>query len=389
MATRFLPVAAALCACLTSTPAGAQPQDPAGDAHKTCDLNLDDQPLNRALEELVGQCDVQLIYPSEIAKGLRAPAIKGQYALEVALGRLLDGTGLTFIRYSADSIEIVRGAVTKDAHAHDDTSGKTAGAPPEVSDGKPPEVVITTTAEGLVATRAETPLSEIPQSVSIISAEQMRQQNNSSLADALSDAVGVTTVQIDSQYQAYYSRGFLINTYHVDGGASLHEFPYENASSTGALLSVPDIGEIDHIEVLRGSDALFGANGNPGATVNLVRKQPLDTFEIDTHSVVGSWNNYRQEIDATGPLALDGALRGRLDAAYSNRGYFYRGVFSEHENVFGVLEYDLTAGTLLTLGGSYQNNDSRPFEGGLPTFANGGDAHLARGTAFTFDWERL
>jgi len=70
--TRRLPVAAFLCAFFSHTYVGAQPQDPADDAHKTCNLNLDTQVLDRALEELVRQCDVQLIYPSEIAKGLSA-----------------------------------------------------------------------------------------------------------------------------------------------------------------------------------------------------------------------------------------------------------------------------------------------------------------------------
>lgn len=386
VSTRLLPVAAALCTCFAHNPAGARPQDPAGDPLKTCDLNLDSQPLDRALAELIGQCDVQLLYPSEIAKGLSAPAIKGQYALDTALHRLLSGTGLTYIRYGADSIEIVR-VTAMDSHGPESTSGTTEGVPRDFTDRKSPEVVITTTAEGLVATRAETPLSEIPQTISIVTAEQMRQQNNASLADALSDAVGITTVQIDSLNQSYYSRGFLVDTYHLDGGAALHEFPYESYSGTEALLLVPDMGEIDHIEVLRGADALFGTDGNPGATVNLVRKRPLDTFEIDMHSTAGSWNNYRQEMDVTGPLGLDGALRGRLDAAYSSRDFFYQGAYSEHKNIFGVLEYDLTSRTLLTLGGSYQWNLGRPFEGGLPMFPDGSDARLPRGTAFTFDWE--
>jgi outer-membrane receptor for ferric coprogen and ferric-rhodotorulic acid len=388
VSTRLLPVAAALCTCFAQNPVGARPQDPAGDPLKTCDLNLDSQPLDRALAELIRQCDVQLLYPSEIAKGVSAPALKGQYALDTVLHRLLSGTGLTYIRYGADSIEIVR-AAAKDSHGPESTSGTTEGVPREFTDRKTPEVVITTTAEGLVATRAETPLSEIPQTISIVTAEQMLQQNNASLADALSDAVGITTVQIDSLNQSYYSRGFLVDTYHLDGGAALHEYPYESYPGTEALLSVPDMGEIDHIEVLRGADALFGTDGNPGATVNLVRKRPLDTFEIDTHSVAGSWNNYRQEMDITGPLGLDGALRGRLDAAYSSRDYFYQGAYSEHKNIFGVVEYDLTSRTLLTLGGSYQWNLGRPFEGGLPMLPDGNDARLPRGTAFTFDWERF
>jgi outer-membrane receptor for ferric coprogen and ferric-rhodotorulic acid len=387
--TKRITVAACLFAFLPHTHAGAQPQDPADDAHKTCNLNLDSQPLDRSLKQLVRQCDVQLIYPSEIAKGVSAPALKGQYALDTALHRLLDGTGLTYIRYGADAVEIMRAPAAEDSRSAEGTSAKTKRAPREFSDTEPPEVVITTTAEGLVATRAETPLSEIPQSISIVSAEQMRQQNNASLADALSDAVGITAVQLDSQNQAYYSRGFIVNTYHVDGGAALREFPLYDVDSNAAMLGVPDMGEIDHIEVLRGSDALFGASGNPGATVNLVRKRPLDTFEIDTHSVVGSWHNYRQEIDVTGPLGFDGALRGRMDAAYSDRDYFYQGARSDHRSLFGVLEYDLTSRTLLTLGGSYQWNDGVPFEGGLPMLSDGSDAHLPRGTALTFSWERF
>jgi outer-membrane receptor for ferric coprogen and ferric-rhodotorulic acid len=387
VATRLLPVAAVVCACLHA-PVDAQTQDRANDAPKSCDLNLERQPLERTLEQLIRQCDVQLIYPSDTVKGVIARAIKGRYPLDTALHRLLDGTGFTYIRYGTDAVEIVRAAAANESPARG-ASGKPEVAPEGASDRRLAEVVIATTAQGLVATRTETALSEIPQTISIVSAEQMRQQNNASVADALSDAVGVTAVQIDSQNQAYYSRGFIINTYHVDGGAALHEFPYQENISTAALLSVPDIGEIDHIEVLRGADALFGASGNPGATINLVRKRPLDTFEIDTHSTAGRWNNYRQEIDVTGPLGLDGGLRGRLDAAYSDRDFFYRSAFSEHKNVFGVLEYDLTARTLLTLGGSYHADDGRPFEGGVPNFADGSDAHLPRGTAFTFDWERF
>ena len=389
MPTRRLTVAAFLFAFFSHTYAAAQPQDPADDAHKTCNLDLDSQPLDRTLKGLVRQCDVQLIYPSEIATGLSAPPLKGQYALDTALHRLLDGTGLTFIRYGADAVEIMRAADAEVSRAPEGTSTKTKRAPREFNDADSSEVVITTTAEGLVATRTETPLSEIPQSISIVSAEQMRQQNNASLADALSDAIGITAVQLDSQSQGFYSRGFLVNTYHVDGGAALRDFPYSAVESISALLGVPDMGEIDHIEVLRGSDALFGANGNPGATVNLVRKRPLDTFEIDTHSVVGSWHNYRQEIDVTGPLGFDGALRGRFDAAYSDRDYFYQSARSDHRSLFGVLEYDLTSRTRLTLGGSYQWNNGVPFEGGLPMFADGSDAHLPRGTAFTFNWERF
>ena len=70
------------------------------------------------------------------------------------------------------------------------------------------------------------------------------------------------------------------------------------------FLGTPDLNEYDHIEVLRGADALFAGAGNPGGTVNLVRKHPLDTDELMFSSSAGSWGNVREELDVTGPLQV-------------------------------------------------------------------------------------
>jgi TonB-dependent siderophore receptor len=148
----------------------------------------------------------------------------------------------------------------------------------------------------------------------------------------------------------------------------------------------PDLGEFDRIEVLRGADALFGANGNPGATVNLIRKRPLAVSTAMLTVSAGSWQNYRAEADVTGPLGFGGALRGRLDAVYGQRDYFYDRANLQRKKVFGVLEADLTDTTLLTAGWSYAWDRALPFEGGLPMLVDGGDPHLPRHTSYTFDW---
>jgi outer-membrane receptor for ferric coprogen and ferric-rhodotorulic acid len=75
-----------------------------------------------------------------------------------------------------------------------------------------------------------------------------------------------------------------------------------------------------------------------------------------------------------------------LDAAFTHQDYFYESANLERKNLFAVLEYDVTPSTLLTIGGSYAWTNSLPFIGGLPAFPDGSDAHLPRGTAFTFPW---
>ena len=364
----------------------------AADARQvSCNLSIRPQALDGALSEIASQCGVQVVYFSQLTQGKNGPELEGSYPIETALEKILTGTGLAFRWVNANTIEIrtVPPVQTAEGPPKNDAP-RVRRYPSKRRDGDGlPEVVIEGTIEGLVATRAATPLSQIPQTVSVVSAEQMRQQNDTTLADVLANAVGITATQFDSGNQAFYSRGFPITTYHLDGGTALHSFTYELNRVNSILFLSPDISEFDRVEVLRGADALFGAGGNPGATVNLVRKRPLRSFDAAFNATAGSWNSYRAAADVTGPLAFDGRLRGRLTAAYSHRDYFFDGASLTRKNVFGSVEYDLTPQTVMTVGGSYSQAQSHPFEGGLPTFPDGSDPHLPRRTGYTFDWGRL
>jgi TonB-dependent siderophore receptor len=152
------------------------------------------------------------------------------------------------------------------------------------------------------------------------------------------------------------------------------------------IFNAPDLGEYDRIEVLRGSDALFGGNGNPGATISLIRKRPLHLGQLKLTGFAGSWNDYRVEADLTGPLNTDGSLRGRVDAAYTRNDYFFDTAKLDKRKVFGVLEYDVTSRTIVRVGGSFESVGALPDVSGLPRFPDGGDPHLPRSTAYTFNW---
>jgi outer membrane receptor for ferric coprogen and ferric-rhodotorulic acid len=66
---------------------------------------------------------------------------------------------------------------------------------------------------------------------------------------------------------------------------------------------------------------------------------------------LGSWNNYRIELDATGPLTANGALRARADVVYATRDYFFDQAHLNRKKAFAVLEYDFTPTSTLTVGG--------------------------------------
>ncbi len=336
-------------------------------------------PLDEALQELARQTGIQVVFFSKITAGRSAPELSGEYTLTAALTRLLEGSDLTFRQVNEHTVE-VRQAPPRSARLP--PKARRRASTPD-SDAQLQEVTVIATAEQLVATRVPTPLQEIPQSISIISSEQIREQNSVDLGDVLENTPGIGVRQTSSLDVTAYSRAFEVTSYHVDGGSAL-----KPATSTFSLYQggSPDLSEFDHVEVLRGSDALFSNNSDPGGTVSLVRKRALSTPSFEMSATLGSWNNYRIELDATGPLTGDGALRARAGIVYATRDYFFDRAHLNRKKTFAVVEYDFTPTSTLTVGGSYQWDDALPLFSDIPVYSDGSDTHLPRSIGLTFPW---
>lgn len=342
-------------------------------------------PLDQALQELARQSGAQLVFFSQVTAGHSAPALSGTYTAAAALTRLLEGSGLVFRQVNARTFQVQPGPARSAASqslARRPGDARRASAAAASADGLD-EVQVIATAEQLVATRIPTPLQEIPQSLSIISAEQIRQQNAFELGDVLRNTPGIATRRASSLDESGYSRSFEVITYHVDGGSAVKPIGYGGG---GVYASGLDLGEFDHVEVLRGSDALFTGNSYPGGTVSLVRKRPLPTPALNVSATVGSWSNERIELDVNRPLVDDGSVRARVDAVYADRDFFFDRAHLERRKIFAVVEYDFSPTATLTVGGDYQRDDSLPLTKGWSLYSDGGDSHLPRNTALAFDW---
>lgn len=359
-------------------------------APETFAVSIDRQPLDGALQQLAGQCGVQVIFFSRVTEGLTAPATRGDYTLPAAMDRLLAGSELTFRVINPQTVE-VRPRQAKAASRSGENLG--ASKAPEASKeaaqaGPVEEVVVVGLAEQLVATRIATPLREIPQTISIVTGEQMRQRSDFTLADVLEHSPGITTIRTSSLDQGFYARAYEITSFHIDGGAAVNPKSDRNTVSPTLFVGTPDLIEFDHVEILRGADGLFAGNGDPGGTISLVRKRPQRNFALAFDVAAGSWENQRLGVDITGPIARQGALRGRAAAVYARQGYFYDLDPHERKKVFAALEYDLTPAATLTAGASYQWDYAPGVANGLPFYSDGRDSRLPRDMGFEFDWAR-
>ena len=218
------------------------------------------------------------------------------------------------------------------------------------------------------ATRLVLKPRETPQTISVITRQEMDDFNLNSIDDVMRHTPGVSVVTYDSERTEYYSRGFAIQNFQYDG------IPMRRDSAYSAGNTLSNTAIYDRIEVLKGATGLLTGVGDPGATINLIRKKPTSEFQGSASVGVGSWNTYSGEIDLSGPLNDSGTIRARGVAAYQDKESELDHYERKTPVFYGIVETDLTDKTLLTVGADYQ--DSKPEGstwGGIPIYNTAGN----------------
>lgn len=240
----------------------------------------------------------------------------------------------------------------------------------------------TSRAKGPAKTSIGLPLTprETPQSVTSVTREQIEQLSLTSVDAVLRSTTGVHVSFYDTQRPLYYSRGFLITDFQVDG---LPTF----SNSTNQEF---DTALYERVEIVRGANGILTGVGTPSATINLIRKRPTRTFGGTASVTVGSWDLYRGEVDLNVPLNSDGSVRSRWVVAPQKRQSFRDRYEEEKYALLGVVEADVGRDTVVSVGYQHQKNDPKAgIWGTIPFFsANGGQADMPRSTSFSPDWTR-
>ncbi|MFO7647640.1 TonB-dependent siderophore receptor [Halomonas campaniensis] len=216
------------------------------------------------------------------------------------------------------------------------------------------------------ATRLDLTPRETPQSVSTVTRAQIDDFNLDTTNDILESTPGVTVERLETDRTYYSARGFEISNFQVDGVRV--PMPYNNVHGD------VDTAIYDRVEVVRGATGLMSGSGNPAATVNFVRKRPTFEPQVAVSATVGSWDQRRLEADVAGPLDAQGRVRGRLVAAGMQSDSYLDRLSRERGLLYGVLEADVTDSTLVTLGHTWQqNNTDGNMWGSLPLYDSAGN----------------
>ncbi|MDI9277266.1 ferric-rhodotorulic acid/ferric-coprogen receptor FhuE [Pantoea sp. EABMAA-21] len=236
-------------------------------------------------------------------------------------------------------------------------------------------------------TRAGTKMAltarDIPQSVSIVSKQRMQDQQLQSLNDVLSNTTGIRGVSSDMDRTNYYSRGFIIDNYMVDG------IPTAFASRWNLGDAQTDMALYERVEVVRGATGLLTGPGNPSASINMVRKHAdSKEFTGNLEASYGSWDKQRYVADLSAPLSPEGNVRGRVVAGYEDKNSFIERYGFEKKFIYGVVDADLTDKTKLSVGYEFTqvDTDSPMWSGSPRWYTDGSQTHLRRGYNTSPEW---
>lgn len=228
-------------------------------------------------------------------------------------------------------------------------------------------------------------IRETPQSVTVFTAERIRDQDLDTIIDAVDNTVGLSSSKMDNIRNTMQSRGFNVSNYQIDGVP----LSWSLAGDSGETSA--DVAIYERVEFVRGATGLLTGAGDPSASINLVRKRARNTDLTGyVDASIGSWNKKELTLDIANGLNDSGTVRGRVVAKVVDS-ESYIDLYEENKNIFyGVLETDLTPDTTLRVGASYQNSDPHaPVWGALPAYYTDGTAAEWDDSKTTaLDWTR-
>ncbi|WP_241031068.1 TonB-dependent siderophore receptor [Paraburkholderia sp. Ac-20347] len=289
---------AAFAASPAATPAadpGAAAASMTADAAKAYDIPAG--PLGTALSNFAVQAGVSVQLDPHLVDGLNTRGLRGNYTVHGGFSALLAGSNLE-IAQSTPGVWFVRPRSAQSAAADDASTLPAVTVSGQTDNAYGPT-------DGLVAkwsstaTKTGTPIVETPQSISVVTRDQMNQQNAQTLNAAVRYEAGVTPEtrgSVATRYDMLNVRGFSADTY------------WNGLKQIGnGMYSTPQVDPylMDRIEVLRGPTSVLYGQAQAGGLLNQESKLPTVT---PTHELGVEFGNYRHQqlqADFSGPIAGD------------------------------------------------------------------------------------
>lgn len=211
------------------------------------------------------------------------------------------------------------------------------------------------------ATKTDTPITETPQSLSVVTSDEIRDRQSETLGQALSYTPGLTSssTAFNRTADRFRIRGFGVES--GTGGSLRDGLRLQNNSYDG----IQEPYGLERVEVIRGAASVLYGQLSPGGMINGVSKRPTETPFHELNMQVGSYDRKQLSADFSGPLAGSDTLSYRLTLLSRNSDTQQDHVNDDKFYIAPALTWRPNEDTSLTLLSFYQKTDTR-FSASLP-----------------------
>jgi iron complex outermembrane recepter protein len=233
---------------------------------------------------------------------------------------------------------------------------------PAAQQDDPIELVVTGEQDGYrvpnasTATRTDTPLRDIPQSIQVIPQQVIKDQQATRLTDVLKNAPGIVVGDRSPRDP--------LNIFRIRGFTATSD-TLLNGLQDRSIGNVGFGSNIDRVEILKGPASVLFGQGGLGGRVNLVTKQPLSDPFYSVEASAGSYNSYNGAIDLSGPLNDSKTVLYRLNASAGTNESFIDFYEQQQYLIAPTLSWQISDRTKLTLEASYSLVEG-PYDFGIP-----------------------
>jgi len=205
------------------------------------------------------------------------------------------------------------------------------------------------------ATKTETRIRDIPQSISVITEEQIKDQSLLGLQDAIQYSPGVMAGQGEGNRDSIWFRGNQSTSdLFVDGVRDDVQY-------------YRDLYNIDRVEVLMGPNGMIFGRGGVGGVINRVVKEANWENKNEIRIQGGAYDHKRSSVDLNN--RINETLAVRVNAMIEDSGSFRQGVESERKAINPTFTFKPSDKTKVIIGMEYFN-DKRVSDRGIPSVSN-------------------
>lgn len=261
--------------------------------------DIDAGPLADVLNRFAQQSGIALAFEPQRLAGRQSTGLRGQYDVDSGFAALLQGSSFAASRGSngyvlvsvGDSLELSALTVTG------------------VGEERAIEYVAGYVAKrNLSATKTDTPIIETPQSLSVVTSDEIRDRQSETLSQALNLTPGFTSqpTSFNRTSDRFRIRGFDVES--ATGGSLRDGLRLQNNSYDG----VQEPYGLERAEVIRGAASVLYGQLSPGGLINAVSKRPTSTPLREVNLQLGQDDRRQVSADFSGPLGDSETLSYRL-----------------------------------------------------------------------------